>query len=415
MSTYKAIGGVSLTLQALLKDRLTDPVDVTIAPPDVKVDDISGRRINLYLYHISENPYLKNQEIPGEGYPGAYGHPPLSLDLRYIFTAFGQSETGQTADVDAQNILGDAMRVLHDITIVTPDLIEERSLPPHRKILDPDLLGEFEQIKITFQPAGLEEISKIWTALPNVNFRRSVLYEVSVVQVQSQLERTIALPVKMNRVYALPISSPLIQQIFQQPPAVPNQLIAAAQEGETLRLIGTNLRVPNSRVVMDNATGTITTQTPTLMDVVVPTGALKIGLHSLQIVQDVLLDEVKGQPKVQRTVFHSNVSGFMLLPKLGAVSPPSATAGDVITVNVTPAVEATQEKILLMGDHAVPAIPVAFGTPPSNSIQFQLPLAPEPEIPLGRYFLRVRIDGAESRLTFDPTTLQYTGPPYTVT
>ncbi|MGH7369594.1 MAG: Pvc16 family protein, partial [Candidatus Methylomirabilaceae bacterium] len=80
MSTYKAIAGVSATLRNLLRDRMEDQVAVTIAPPDVTVDTMSGRRVNLYLYHVTENGYLKNQEIPGHGYPGAYGHPPLSLD-----------------------------------------------------------------------------------------------------------------------------------------------------------------------------------------------------------------------------------------------------------------------------------------------------------------------------------------------
>ncbi len=392
-------------------------VDVTIAPPDVKVDSISGRRINLYLYHISENPYLKNQEIPGEGYPGAYGHPPLSIDLRYVLTAFGKTDTGPHADIEAQQILGDVMRVLHDTAIITPDLLQEKQPFPQPTILDKSLLDAFEQIKITFQPASLEEISKIWTALPNVNFRRSVLYEVSVVQVQSRLPRKIALPVKSNNVYALPMRSPFIQQIFRQPLWVDGQLIAAVEEGETLRLIGSNLRAFSGhklRVDIDGVAGTIASSTATQMDVVVPTG-LKIGLRSLQVLQDVDLDVVDGQPLQTRTIFHSNVVGFMLLPHLVSVNPATATAGDTITVHVSPAVEATQEKILLLGDHAVPAIPVAFDSPPSTTIHFLLPKAPDPEIPAGTYFFRVRIDGAETRLDFNKTTQLYTGPNYTVT
>ena len=118
---------------------------------------------------------------------------------------------------------------------------------------------------------------------------------------------------------------------------------------------------------------------------------------------------------MQRTGFRSNLVGFQLLPALGAVTPPSAKAGDTITVNLQPAVTATQEKILLLGDFAVPGVPVPFNSPPSTSIQFILPEAPAPAIPTGTYFLRVRIDGAESRLTFNPTTEVYTGPLYTVT
>jgi hypothetical protein len=415
LSTYKAIAGVSSSLKTLLRDRMTEVADITIAPPDVKVDFVTGRRLNLYLYHVSENPYLKNQEIPGEGYAGAYGHPPLSLDLRYIFTAFGQTDTGPDADIEAQWILGDAMRVLHDISIITPNLVLQKAPSPKPPVLDPSLLGEFEQVKIMLQPAGLDEISKLWTALPNVNFRRSVLYEVSVVQVQSELARTIPLPVKSRRVYALPLRTPMIQEIFQQPPAINNQLIAAAEQGETLRLIGENLLAPNTRVTMDNAVGTISSSSDTQLDVVIPSGVLKIGLHSLQVAQDMMLAEVKGQPPVQRTAFRSNVVGFQLLPTLGVVSPLSATAGGTITVNVQPAVVSTQEKTLLLGDFAVPAVNVPFASPPSNTIQFTLPQPPDPVIPPGNYFLRVRIDGAESRLKYNPTTEAYTGPPYTVT
>jgi hypothetical protein len=417
LSTYKAIAGVSSSLKNLLRDRMTEVADVTIAPPDVKVDFITGRRINLYLYHISENPYLKNQEIPGEGYAGAYGHPPLAIDMRFILTAFGTTETGPDADIEAQQILGDVMRVLHDSGIITPDMVEEKQPSPQPPILDPSLLGAFEQIKITFQPAGLEEISKIWTALPNVNFRRSVLYEVSVVQVQSLLQRAIAIPVKSHNVYALPMNSPLIQQLFRQPPWVDGQLIAAVEETETLRLIGSNLRAFSGhklRVDIDGVAGTIATSTATQMDVVVPAG-LKIGLHSLQVLQDIDLDVVHGQPLQTRTIFHSNVVGFMLLPHLVSFIPGTGTAGDTITVHVSPAVEATQEKILLIGDHAVPAIPVPFNSPPSTSIPFQLPKAPDPAIPPGTYFLRVRIDGAETRLDFNKPTQQYTGPNFTVT
>jgi hypothetical protein len=236
-----------------------------------------------------------------------------------------------------------------------------------------------------------------------------------VVQLQSQLQRSIALPVKLNRVYALTLHTPMIQQIFQQPPVIDNQLIAAAQEGETLRLIGTSLSAPNTRVTMDNAAATISSISDAQLDVVVPTGVLKIGLHSLQIARDLMLTELKGQPAVQRTAFRSNLVGFQLLPALGIITPPSATSGGTITVNLQPAVIATQEKILLLGDFAVSADPVPFNSPPSTSIEFTLPKPPDPVIPPGNYFLRVRIDGAESRLTFNPTTEVYTGPLYTVT
>jgi hypothetical protein len=194
MSDYRAIAGVSASLRNLLRNRMEGPVDVTIAPPDITINGIAGRRLNLYLYEINENGSLKNQEIPGHGHPAAYGHPPLSLNLSYLLTAHGDNEAAADADLVAQQILGDAMRVLHDFAIITPNLREDDD-PTRPRILDPSLIGEFEQVKIILQPTNLEDFSKIWTALPQANFRRSVAYEVSVVQIESQRPRRFPRPV----------------------------------------------------------------------------------------------------------------------------------------------------------------------------------------------------------------------------
>src|SRR6516164_6550903 len=109
MSTYKAIRAVSSTLHDLLTNEMEDgPISVTLLPPDIAPTTATGKRINLYLYLITENQFLKNQEIPGEGYPGAYGNPPLSLNLHYLMTGFSDTDTGDDRDLFAQETLGDA-------------------------------------------------------------------------------------------------------------------------------------------------------------------------------------------------------------------------------------------------------------------------------------------------------------------
>src|SRR5215213_3143624 len=118
MSSFRSIGGVSASLRNLLRDRMEDLGDVSIAPPDVTVTGMTAKRLNLYLYQVTENGYMKNQEIQGHGHSGTYGHPPLSLDLHYLLTAYGGDETVGDSDLKAQEILGDAMRVLHDLPLV---------------------------------------------------------------------------------------------------------------------------------------------------------------------------------------------------------------------------------------------------------------------------------------------------------
>ena len=114
MASHTAISAVSRTLRTLLLDRMVTGASITLAPPDVDVAGVDGARVNLYLLQVLENAALKNQEIPGHGHPAAYGHPPLSLDLRYLMTTHSAIETQVDADLNAQTILGDAMRVIND-------------------------------------------------------------------------------------------------------------------------------------------------------------------------------------------------------------------------------------------------------------------------------------------------------------
>src|SRR5277367_1694291 len=99
MSNFEAIRGVTWTLRKLLQDNLEVPATVTLVAPDVTVSGVNGRRINLFLYMVAESPYLRNQEIPGEGSPGAYGHPPLSLSLHYLMTAYSEGDNSNERDL----------------------------------------------------------------------------------------------------------------------------------------------------------------------------------------------------------------------------------------------------------------------------------------------------------------------------
>ena len=93
------IMGVSRTLRTLLANRVEPPpnvasVAVTISTPRTDPDaapSAEPTRLNLFLYRITENRTFKNQESPGRGHPGTYGHPPLCLNLHYLLTAYGST------------------------------------------------------------------------------------------------------------------------------------------------------------------------------------------------------------------------------------------------------------------------------------------------------------------------------------
>lgn len=411
MTNFRAIAGVSSTLRSLLRDRMELGVDVSIAPPDVTITGMTGRRVNLYLYQVSENGFLKNQEIAGRGHPADYGHPPLSLDLHYLVTSYGSSEDAVDADLEAQQILGDAMRVFHDHAVIS-EALHENDNPAGPLILDPTLVGEFERIKIMLQPATLEEFSKIWTALPEVNFRRSVAYQISVVQIESQRRRPAPLPVRERRVYALPLQTPHIDEIVRVPP-FEGVRIAVAEAGDSIEILGRNLRGAATRVTIDGVSVIPVALGPGRIQVVVP-ATTPSGVRPVHVVHDLLLAGATGQPPVPHRGVESNIVPLVVVPRFVSAAPNPAAAGAVVTVTVASAALARQEKTLLLGDFRVTAQPVPVDAAPSATVDFRLPTGVD-AIPPATYLARIRIDGAESRLAVDPATGAYNAPTFTVT
>ncbi len=410
MANFIALAGVSLTLRNLLEDRMEQPVDVTIAPPDVQVSGFTERRVNLYLYQLAENPHLKNQELPGQGHAGTLGRPPLSLDLNYLVTAYGASETGPHADLDAQQILGDVMRAFHEFPLITPGL-HRGDLPANPQILDVSLLGELERIKITLHPTSVDELSKIWTALPQASFRRSVAYNVSVVQIDSRRRRASVLPVQERRVYAFPIAMPRITEV-RRDPAFHDVEGGITEVGDTILVLGENLGATGTRVRIGEVLVAVAAPQATRLELIVPAG-LPAGVAPLQVVQDLLLAGAPGDPPVPHRGSESNTVPLLVLPRLTLLNPAAGSAGDLITATVSPPALARQRKSLLLGPFEIPALPVEQDEPPSATVQFRLPAAAA-ALPAGNYLARVRIDGAESRLDFDTNTMQFTGPSFTV-
>jgi hypothetical protein len=431
MSSYKAIAAVSSTLRNLLSDRMEDlaatMVAVTLAPPDVTVAGVTGRRVNLYLFQVTENASLKNQEIPGSGSPGAYGHPPLSLNLHYLLTAFPPGEDAADADLAAQQILGNAMRVLHDYAIVPPDLHREDD-PLKPLILDPVLANARERIKIVLQPIPVDELSKLWSALPKSNFRRSVAYEVSVVQIESRRTRRVPAPVKTRRVHVQLSRRPEITTVFRTPlPGEPSgdprvklqQQINVEGSGFLaakvwVRLGGLEpIRVnPVSDALLQIAVPDA--QYPVDADHPVPRPIpeprrLQPGPQTVEVLVERATELVgggldRGATGVGAQKLSSNQSVFLLVPEISSVAPPEGTAAGLLTVQGRRLFRDGLTTLVLVGDAAIevrkPQGSDPWAAPTDTSVQVPLQhLAldlPQPPPAGDSYPVRVLVDGAQN-------------------
>lgn len=391
MSDYRAIAGVSATLRTLLMDRMENPTTVTLTAPDIEPDNVADTRINLFLFQIKEHPYLRNQEIPGTGHPAAYGTPPLSLELYYLLTPYGVTEQD---DQGAHEILGDAMRVLHDFRVITDSLLQE-NVSPGDPVLDVSLIGEYEKVKICLEPIGAKDIAEIWNAF-TVPYRLSVVYQVSVVQIESRrprrLTRLVGEPPDAGpRVHVAPFRSPFIREIRvrrQDDPLAKERPYPFARVGDRLIILGQNLSGGRTRVTIGDVDVTAgATLRETRIEVDVPDDpALQPGTQLVRVLKDVIVRTPPEPP----TSFFSNVAFFLVVPRAQTLTPDLGATPPNLTITGTRLFDPDQDSLTLVGDEVIRSADYTTATP--TEIAFDLPAG----LPSGEYPVRVRVGGAES-------------------
>lgn len=207
MSASTAIGMVGESLKNLLEGemQILPKLNVTLLTPDEQGG--GNRRVNLFLYKVQQNPFFINADWQVKrDEPTKISPPPLSVNLFYLMTACAQNDS-ETGNVPAHDILGEAMRVFYENSIVS------------KKYLVDGLKETTEQIKIIQSPLDMDELGRVWSTFSQP-LRLSVLYEISVVQIDQQAikERVIAKRVRKIGIMQpeAPFQPPTIEQIAPQ-------------------------------------------------------------------------------------------------------------------------------------------------------------------------------------------------------
>lgn len=433
MADHNAIAAVSRTLRTLLRDRLSNAaVAVTLVPPDVEPSDAHGARVNLYLFHVGNHPQLANQEIPGHAHPSEYGSPPLSLKLRYLLTSHSQSEDGVDSDINAQVLLGDAMQVLHDLGGRVEELAITRPSvgTVGQPILDAMLANEFERVKLTFEPASLEELTKLWAALPEANFRRSVIYHVSVIQIESTIPKRRPQPVTERRLFASITRRPLIREVYVTPVTPADPLgEARARIGDEITLEVDGIETAKAAFVRLGRLDPIAVDPPYggQIRLVIPDdqyppshppplaipernrlqpGALVIQLVTVREIEGVAGGLDRGQPILDDRAAASNTAVLQLVPSITApLNPTSGNAATILKIKGSRLWRPGGLTEVLIGDAPVRVTipgagdPWAMPTPTKIEVPIADAAALLPTPPAGGtdYSLAVQVDGARSR------------------
>ena len=236
--SYLAIGAVTKALIELLSRKLNKPsllgpgtFRVTSLPPDDdRVTEETG--VNLFLYRLTENQFLRNTPWAGDrANPGGSPRPPLTLSLHYILTGYAKKVVGSAQeDVTAHQLLGNAMAVLHDNPVLN-DVHDGDFDAALDTQFAAELRQSFEKIKVSFLPISIDEFSKIWTGFSKA-YRLSVAYEVSLVQIA---------PLAPTTARAPSASRPSVSASTTGPPSIGSIEPATGPAGAQVTLVGANV------------------------------------------------------------------------------------------------------------------------------------------------------------------------------
>ena len=401
MSNYLAIATVSAALQQLLQPPVQQAVSgahVGFSRPD-RNGTAKGPQVNVYLYRVTPNAAYRNVDLPTRRGDGTLVNTPLTaLDLHYLITFRGSDDK-----LEPQRMLGAVASTLDAQPLLSPQNIQA-AVTNYGFLAGSGVDTQIERIRFTPTALSLEEFTKLWSAFFQVEYSLSAAYQASVVLIESGDVAQEALPVQARNVYVLPFRQPVINQVVSQAGAAQPILPTS-----TLLIQGQNLQSAVTMVQLGDLVMVPAKVTPTTITLPVP-GALQAGVLGVQVIQQLEM----GTPPVAHPGFKSNVAAMVLHP---VISPVAASVTE-ITINVTPAVQVEQSITLLLNEATLPppSPPAAytFTLPPVTASTSSLTF-PISGVQGGgtTYFIRLAIDGAESPLDLDPTSLTF-GPTVTI-
>lgn len=441
MSNALAIAAVTATLRNLLQsiNQVTGLEDTTVStkPPDQSRNHNDANQLNLFLYQVLPNAAWRNMDNPQYVKSGETSMPPLPLNLYYMLTAYGRGHD----DVFGHRLLGEAMSILYDHPLLGPQEIQA-ALPSDS---NSGLQNQVERVRITLQPLSVEEIFRLWSGF-QTQYRVSVSYEVAVVLIDSKMPGRTPLPVLTrgredrgvtSQAGLTPPFPTIGELLLPHPPSAllnddltlkghdllpgPDPALPPAEQIDNsqtkVRFTNPRWPVPVELGVKLGSTPTANVLTVALSDVSNSATTWPAGFYTVAVVYR------NSSGRVMRT---SNELSFSLAPQI--LTPPhgpgiSAThSGNkmTITLRCRPAIQRTVQQMepggpqtvqqeqrvnLLVGDREVPVVfpdpsppPPVEDLTPLQDLTFEIKDLDVRPLPVGDYFVRLRVDGVDSLL-----------------
>ena len=362
-----------------------------------------GAGLTLFLFHLA-----RDGSHPATGEPNRTA--PLPLVLRYQLSGHPPTDDDAGA-LEAQLLLGVAMRALHDHSIVTPDtLVNGVQVLDAVGIVDPRA-----RLRVDLQPVSREEAVDWWA--PGDRAMRLAAYYRVTAQIEAVEQMLSGPPVLEIGAPAIPASQPRLfgveAEVTVSPPGRPPQQIAikpaGAAVGDRLIFSGGGLEGGEVGLVLEHADWAAPERLTTEWGVLVAGGRLIATVAPMAGANRVLPGVYAARAEIVRQVMlpggprdltvQSNTVPFSVTPAINQVVGPDAAGVVTLTGGMFAHgdIPESEVEVFLRGQ---PLGRVAAGPPGAGTFVVDaadtLRLAAHAGEPPGDVPIRVRVRGADS-------------------
>ena len=176
MSNALAIATVTTALAQIVRgaaQSIVNGAEVVTGRPDPNATP--GHRIHLFLYQVSPNGAMRNNDLPTQSSDGKIvTRPTVALDLHYLLAFYGSE-----ADLETQRMLGAVVRDLHARPILSRQMILD-AIASQQFLSGSNLADAIEKVKFTPLVVSLEEMSKLWSVFFQTPYALSIANQGTV-------------------------------------------------------------------------------------------------------------------------------------------------------------------------------------------------------------------------------------------
>lgn len=185
MSNHLTIAVITAAIQELVQvavQKVRPGAIVRVGPPRPVAP--CTEEVDIYLYQISPNAQLRNDDLPQRAADGMLTRQPTAaIRLHYLIAFAGEDQLA------TETMLGCVVSVLHALPVLTGKelgaIVSARGSHPY--LQESDLPYQQERVKLTPEYLSLDELSKLWTVFFQLAHRPSLQYVVSPVLIDMDL------------------------------------------------------------------------------------------------------------------------------------------------------------------------------------------------------------------------------------